>query len=1519
MSVDESPPLNPTESVSEAEWWPRVVRRVDAYLSNNTIFFLLLVWILLVGAYLRLNGLDWDQRTHIHPDERFLTMVTGALQPPDSLKQYFDSTTSPLNPFNRGHTNFVYGTWPIFIVRYVAGWLHRTGYDQLHLVGRGLSGLFDLAGVVLIFLIGRRLYGDRVGLLAAALTALSVLNIQQSHFFTVDTFAAFFVLWTFYWAVRAAESDDWWPYILQGIGLGMAVASRINVIVLLAVIFLAAGQRLWARLDAIDARTAAPRVRRRAYVLALEMIGVRLAVSVVLAVLTFRVCQPYAFGGTSFFDFTLSKQFLDNMKYIRKLIGGQLDTPPGHQWTARTPLLFPWKNMVLWGLGLPLGLAAWAGWAVAAARLVWRREGKHLLPVAWVGLMFTYQGVQFVKSMRYLLPIFAPIIMLAAWLMVWLWRKLETGSWKLEAGDWKLEAGRAGLLLLVLGGTFAWAVAFTAIYRRPLSRVTASQWIYDHVPRGAVIANEHWDDPLPVRLAGRDPYGGLYKGVTLQMYDEDTPQKLDNIVRWLTEADYIVLSSARLYGSIPRLPMRYPMTTEYYRLLFAEQLGFHRVATFTSFPTLFGIQINDQSAEEIFTVYDHPRVDIFQKGDDFSPDRVRQLLGRFRLDRVLRLWPRQASAAHDALLLDEREWAVQRAGGTWSAIFDRGSLANRHPFVAWWLAVEVIGLLALPLAWLVFRSLPDRGYALAKTLGLLLMAYGAWLLASLRWLPFSRATIALVLVVVGLTSAAVVGRWRDELWAWLRRHWRLILLNEGLFLLCLLAFYLVRLGNPDLWHPARCGEKPMDFAYLNAIIRSTHFPPYDPWFAGGYINYYYFGQVIVATLIKLVGIVPAVAYNLAVPLLFALTATGAFCVVYNIAYRQSHIAYRQSVACGLLGALSVAVIGNLEEARLLLKSWGDLSKVSFPSTIPGFVPLVRAADGFWRWLVDGGKLAVPLDWWYWNATRVIAHGSGEPGPISEFPFFTFLYADLHAHMIALPLALLALGLMVSLVLGKGERKMGTRTQHVTRNNALRVMCCVLLLSLVLGALRATNTWDYPTYLLLAGGALLIGQIGRRGRLEWAGVVTAGVQFAAVVVLSNLLMWPFVSHYATAYGGLRLWKGVKTTLGNYVTIHGFFLFTIASFLIVETWRRRGRTAGSGRWAVLRSIVLRPARTALILAVGLALLLKLPVLVVALPLLGLAVFLLLWPRLPKSSETSEVLPGRLFCLLLIAVGLALTMVVEVIVIEGDIARMNTVFKFYLQVWVMWAIAAAVGLWDVAQAAREWSPGWRRAWWVAWTALLVCTALYTVGATQAKIRDRMVKGLPLSPDGMAFMTGEGATYTDQNRSIPLLQDYRAINWLLDNVRGSPVVLEAQTPEYRWGSRVSVYTGLPTVLGWAWHQKQQHSILPPYVIDWRLQDVRDIYNTTDPQQALELMKPYHVAYIYVGELERAYYAAEGLAKFEAMVGDTLDVVYDREGVRIYRVRGERGAPAEPLPGEEQATPGIVPQPAPRPESGGG
>ncbi|MCX6996063.1 MAG: DUF2298 domain-containing protein, partial [Kiritimatiellaeota bacterium] len=1201
--------------------------------------------------------------------------------------------------------------------------------------------------------LGRRLFGRAVGLLAAFLYSICVLPLQQSHFFTVDSWATLFALAFLLCAVRAAAGGGLLPQAAAGVLLGLMLATKLSLISFAA---LALGAVLLPLVSAADGLS----FRR------LARAAAGLTVIAAGSLLAFRLTNPYAFAGPGFFS-GLNHLWLDNMQEVSGMVNGRVDFPPAVQWADRPQLLFPWWNMLAFGLGPALGLAAWAGWLAEGFSLWHSTEKKAERFLVWVciPLLLLHLGSQFACSMRYLLPIYPPLLLLGAHGLI---RLAEHGACA-SRSVFKIAA--ALVVALVLLGALAWTVAFTAIYRQPHTRLAASRWLLDHVPAGSAIANEHWDDPLPLRLEpGGNPLTSRFKSLTLTWYDDDTAEKLERLLDVLEHAEVVVLSSNRLLDSIPRLPMRYPMTTRYYRALLNGRLGFERVAVFESFPTLAGWRLDDRTAEEAFSVYDHPRVQIFRKTPAWSRAAARQLLGEDIVwDNIPRVPSVRAAGWHNGLRLDAEQQRRVAQGGTWSrqldpqhGLFDRASPAQRFPILFWMLAVEALGLAAFPLTACVLRRLPDCGWLVSKSVGLLLVGSGAWLLANLRQTPLQGHLVLTLLLA--LCSAGLAWRRRRALGALWRLRGRLLALEEAFFWLVFLAFLLLRAGNPDLWHPFRGGEKPMDFAFLQAILKSANWPPYHPWAAGEFINYYYYGFVLMAVPIRLTGLIPELAYNLAVPTCAALLAAAAFtgAGALSTAFRvRGDRRLRTYVMAGLAGAFLAVLAGNLASWQLT------------------------------------GRWPAGEHQWYWNPSRAIPVPAGAVQPITEFPFFTLLFGDLHAHLLAAPFVLLALILCLQWLRRPGWP-------------------LLLALALVTGALYPLNAWDYPTGLALAAAALALGQWQRHRGDPVRALLGWGAQFAAVAFAGRLLFMPFFRHFSAPGAGFILWQGPRTPLSAHLLIHGIFLLPLAALGLESLLARR-----------------------------------------------------------RFGVEGQSLRG--FFLLLIALSVTLIIAVDLLVFTFDVGRMNTVFKFYFQVWLLLSVAAAAALPvllapEVPRQAKAGAPPdpsgetpsaaasavgrIRCARWVNGLALLMTVLLwsaalrYAIRAVPARWRDRFDPQRGWGLNGATFMAT--ARHTELGQDFGLRADAAAIRWLQDHVRGSPVVLEGCLPQYRWGGRLSIHTGLPTVLGWPWHVLQQRGGLPGETVTQRQQDILRMYAEPDAAATRELFKKYAVRYVCCGPLEK-------------------------------------------------------------------
>lgn len=1835
-------------------------------LVTPLIYDVLLVYILFIGAFFRFVGIQWGDFQYLHPDERFLVWVGSDIQPistppealgappntmntpsrvlpeyiyPDcqSWGDYFDASCSPLNPNNRGHAFYVYGTLPMFLTRYMVQWIYgHSGFNEMTIVGRVLSALVDLLSVVLVYAVGSRVFNKPVGLLAAAFSAFTVLNIQQSHFFTMDTFSNFFTLLAIYYAVRvslveretkpvqlnatdyssslSSQGDDGRPSqtlltrlsaiikhpyfalsVAFGISLGCAVSSKLNSAPVAFVLPVAFGVIIWRK----------PTQERPHW---LMNVAIYLGTAAFISLLVFRIFQPYAFYGPGFFGLRPNPLWVANIKEQRGQAAGDIDYPPSLQW-ARRPVWFSAQNMVDWGLGVSLGILAsigflWAGWRMLKGD--WQR---HVVLWLWGGFYFVWQSLQFNPTMRYQMPTYPILAIYAGWAVVELWyfrkRKREDGlTQESEPNPSRFRwAPLASALIggIVLLATFAWALAFSLIYARPITRVAASEWIYQNIPgpinlhiqaqdgffnqplsipyysnvqpgfpyqtsftanasgtledvylahvadilslgstvlnaslsttsntglplmaeaitvspavsgtsmiagyllkfetpftmnagqvyiltlalaegdrlldvcgplginlqtstelivqtvtgpdqclitsgapyvvtimpqenglmeavtlshlvdqtpapqpqtlaltvgptgdsqivatatltadltpgpnglgagytmtldrpvtlekgktyslslaleagsgvvsiQGSAVANEgEWDDGLPLRVDGYDAFGGIYTpGLNFNMYTDDNPNKLEHFINVYDQSEYILISSNRQWGSLPRLPERFPMNTLHYRHLlgcpddrtiqwcysvaqpgmFQGDLGFELVKVFQSDPSIGPLNINDQFAEEAFTVYDHPKVLVFRKTDAYNSTQARQILSQANFSEIVRITPKKAAYHPANLKFPEERLVEQASGGTWSELFDPQAWQNRFQVlgvVVWYLSVGILGLLVYPLLRVTLPGLPDHGYPLARTAGMLVLAYLTWLAGSVN-IPFSRLTISMVILVMAVGGAYLAYRQRDGL----RTEWRsrrtYFLIIEGLVLVFFLLFLFIRWGNPDLWHPWKGGEKPMDFSYFNAVLKSTTFPPYDPWYAGGYMNYYYWGYVFVGVLVKWLGIVPSFAYNLILPTLFSMVAMGAFSIGYNLSHPrnkeaeapdppdedQSPPAYtHKPYIIGLASALGMALLGNLGTLRMIVKGWEQLGVSGGLTDSTGFFTrLVGLFTGLGQVLFHGASLPYSIGDWYWIPSRAIP-APGDVEPITEFPMFTFLYGDLHAHMIAMAIAMLALTWAVAVLMGKAR----------WQSFGVGVLS-IILGGLAIGALYPTNLSDIYTYLPI--GMVALGYVLFRytdpGRLSWLPHIPSTIKRLALAGLGMLLLAvfayelfiPYRLWYAQPYSTVIPWAGTHTPFWSYLTHWGLFLFVIVSWMVWETrqWMAHTPLASLRKLEKYSSLIILVVvilfLTCLLLSIkipgieNMSLLSKLPLGRGAamawfiLPLATWAGVLLLRPGMPDAKR---------LVLFWVGIGLLITLVVEVVVVRGDIGRMNTVFKFYLQAWALFALSAAAALSWLLEPVRRWLPGWRISWRVIFGFLVFSAALFTLYGSMAKIKDRWVPTAPHTLDGMAYIpyatyfenypnVTEGTPVAERGVNMDLSQDYRAIRWMQANIQGSPVIVEANSRNlYRWYSRFTIYTGLPGVVGWEWHEQQQRALNPPDWVTKRITDIDQFYTTVDTDVTKQFLNLYNVRYIVLGQLELVTYPGPGLDKFPAFNGILWNEVYRDENTVIYEV----------------------------------
>lgn len=761
--------------------------------------------------------------------------------------------------------------------------------------------------------------------------------------------------------------------------------------------------------------------------------------------------------------------------------------------------------------------------------------------------------------------------------------------------------------------------------------------------------------------------------------------------------------------------------------------------------------------------------------------------------------------------------------------------------IAWWFIIEILGLIALPLTLAFLRNLPGRGYPFAQPLGLLLGGYLFWMSVSLGFLRNSRAGIIFSLFIVALASLFFLGlkpqAWRErgEFVCFFRRERALLLGTEFIFTLAFLAYAFFRAHDPSIDHT----EQPMDFGFINAILRSLTFPPRDQWLSGYAISYYYFGYLLVALLTKLSGIPSGIAYNLALALIFAWTVRCAFGLVYALV-RGAEGQEKAALGFGVLGSLLVAFVGNLEGALEFLhaQGWGT--------------------EAFWRWVGIENLAEAPLsrswnpgfDWWWWRATRIIydENSIGKlPEVISEFPAFSFMLGDLHPHVMALPFGLLALAIALNL-LSEGRETIQPST------SILQMLC--------LGALGFLNTWDFPVYSLLVIAACAFS--GYRRGLGGVELLKYVVSFALRLLLGGFALYIiFYVSFRSQAGGFEALFYAKTKLHHYLLFFGLFLCAVLGFLVSLSGAWRGLWRA---WlTIFFSLLAGALAVTFVFALPRGVLLPALYIALARPWTFFLIALLLswagallWQKIQEGAET-----GPTFALLLICLGLALTYATEFIYLRDSFAtRMNTIFKFYYQSWVFLGVASAFGAHWIASKGRGF---WRWACLGAFGFLVVVGLYYPAAAFYSK-----AGGFNREP------TLDGTAYLQKSRPA----EFAAIRWLAENAEEDAIIVEATGCQYCERSRVSAWTGIPTILGWPGHERQWRG--NNLEAGRREPEVQTIYQSLDVKEVKSLLKKYGVRYVYLSDVERGAYhlSSAQVDKF----GLFMDLVYDEGGVKIYK-----------------------------------
>lgn len=1419
------------------------------------------------------------------------------------------------------------------------------------LTGRVVMAYSGALSVLLAYLIGRDAYNRATGLIAACMLATAMLHVQTSHYATTDVMLGLWTTAAVYCFLKIALKPRLVWYILGAIATGFAVGTKWSGVALPGILFIAHSaatwgderegktgrwiHTVWLTITALvllhflkAARSTEPTLDvtlaafrdfylnkiwlfavlgsilffASIYVLILrkrwhngEIGWIRpavriywpwccLAVAIVVGLAAFLFAEPMAYFDSEWFGRNIASQ--NNI-----IVTGSAKVPYTNQFNHTFPVFYLLDNLFYPSLDWLTAFFVVAGCLYALVRMLKKCTKPDLVLTAWIVPSFILYSSFHAKFPRYLDAILPVMAVFGARLIVDLVR-IQPQYYipelpGLSVGI-KKSLKRFGLvgggLALLSGLIYSWS--YIKMYDLPLTMITAGQYVQEQfLQKGKKVTAQVWDEGLP----------GVHVSDQLAVHTQhdvevrDPKQRVRYLAQMLERYDGIILQSKRGYGTTLHNPDMFPVTNQFMQALFAEQLGFRIAKVVDNPPRFLSWEFRTDEEDETARIYDHPKIVIFEKTQEFSQEELEQLISSPPS------WVTQITA---------KEILNQRDG------YPVYKTPPSHPVLKWWLIVQILGWIAFVLLFPLASYLPDRAYGISKAVGIALFAWICWFLASIKAFPLSRFQGLAVFILLLVLAYRMWKNHREAIKEFVCEKWKLLLGMEVLYLILWAVFLIVRAYHPAAYD----GERSMNVSFVHATYRAETFPPEDPWICGYGINYYYYGQAVLSIVGKFIGIPPEYLFNIGGTCISALTGLGVFSLAYILCRR---------VWISILALYLSLFAGHLISYFNFVRCF----KVGFPNQAPGMDGLVMSVKvGIVDCLAQIGSIlsfiwmciltylgqaspdfmaklnAIGRPFWdimFWNN----AHGLIPGTAANEFPYWTNLFMDFHAHMLAVPFTLAFLTLLYGYFL---------RPCHENRLSILGGM--TFFLGLLLGTVICTNTWDVPA---LGFGLLFILAVKffreselvnpKQTRTSWMAPESLQTLFSEhiaplllIVAFALLLFFPFHFNFISRVSSVKWMTEGQTPLLTYLAMwtHLLLPITIAIFLLAVL-RKDGRISFIRLMLFFICLFLSLTIALYITSQnpfhypaphqsywGTGTPLNYTVAGLFIPFL-LILFLSMWRRDRSHDFVYTCLIGVL--------GLGLSMGIEFFYVREGWSepdhRWNTAFKFNLQVWYYFAIFAALSSVWVWENIKQWSvaTGWnitgivlRSIYAIIMFTLIGISVPFAVIApalvTQtAGAYGRDAKGEMPSLDSLGWLK-------QQNYSA-----YSAVQWFNRFAVGQPHIVEYAVNDYYGPARFSSNTGLPALIGWPHHTGERIHYNDEKTM--RVQAVRKIYTTSDKEEVRRLLGRYQIDYLIFDSIARndghsAYppLGDEPLNRFEKW-GDMLRLTYRMGDTSIFTV----------------------------------
>ena len=697
-------------------------------------------------------------------------------------------------------------------------------------------------------------------------------------------------------------------------------------------------------------------------------------------------------------------------------------------------------------------------------------------------------------------------------------------------------------------------------------------------------------------------------------------------------------------------------------------------------------------------------------------------------------------------------------------------LGDVWTFWTWYLLALVLGAAAMPLTGRLFRRFQDRGWVFSKVTAIAVSGFLTWFLVAVKIIKFTTMTCIVVTLVCAAASLILYCREQKAGFECIPfAHLDLVYAEELLFFAAFLLWtYFAG------FHPAAYGtEKFMDYGFMEAMMRSKTLPATDLWYSQGKINYYYGGQYFAVFLTKLSGAKVELTYNLMRTFVAGLAFAMPFSLVHQmVTDRLGKTGSRWKKALpsvtGILAGISVSIAGNMHYVV-----YGQI------------IPFIRKLKG-----------EEVSSYWFPDATRYIGFNPDvEDKTIHEFPCYSFVLGDLHAHVVDIMFVLLLLGLLYAWM--KKVRTTELSGESMSRREFWKkqlLMPQLLATGALLGMFHWTNYWDFVIYFVVTcGAALFMNIIGQKGKIRWALGVTAA-QAAEILILATVIILPFTLQFDTSNMVQGIALAQHHSLPHQLLVlwglPGILTILFVVSLLIE--KLRGAEQKS-LYHLLTSI-----------------------------------------RLPD-----------LFAVLMGLCAIGLVLIPELVYVrdiyENGNARANTMFKLTYQAYIMFGMTMIYAIFRLLIIGKN-----KILKVLAFIGLFFF--VWTCGYFGNSVHSWF--GEVWKPSQYKGLNATAFLETD----FP--EDVNGIRWLKENISDAPVVLEANGDSYSEYERVSAMTGLPTIMGWYVHEWLWRGNLSD--LNAKIEEIQEIYTSTDETRVKELLEEYNVSYIFVGSCERNKYGAD-------------------------------------------------------------